>query len=186
MRKLFARVSESVTGSRRELDSVSSSSTNSTRALSGDSSEDNRRRDLVAEQISNAAQALSDVVQEILSNTASLQENLSGFHRLLVVSDITCDDSISSERGVGSLDILLSNQKHPLFVEKCNEIELATALMHALRLLRMYEIKLAKGRNINVHTIENRERSMTRTQGVTFTASKRLCAVISALMSGWG
>lgn len=75
-------------------------------------------------------------------------ENLTGFQRLLDILDdeSTSDDMvyISSSMGYGCLQTMLDNMDHPKFIEICNQAALATALMHALRLIRMLEIKKCK------------------------------------------
>lgn len=197
MRKLLNRVlSGSSSSNKKEQDEdssvvvVSSTTLRSTSQLVR-SNDEMKKNELVSELLGNAAQKLSENVQEILSDTNSLQENLIGFHRLLYIlneskEEITDNDNQnyyeSAEGGVekggitgvkieSSLDILLLNLKHPRFVERCNDFNLATSLMHALRLLRMYEIKLSKSNDPSL------------TQGVTYSASKRLCTVFRTLMA---
>lgn len=188
MRKLFARVTGSVNGSKRdfEQDTQDSSTTaRSTRSSSASLSiaEEGRKHDLVSGLILTAAQALQAAVQEILYDTASLQENLSGFVRLLSLLDETRVQFRSADDNVESpLDTLLSNLKHPAFTEKCNQTGLAPALMHALRLLRMYEIKLAKS-DVSLSTSNPGQRKEPLEKGVTFAASKRLCLVFSTLVA---
>ena len=186
MRKLFARVTGSVTGSKREIDQDSQSaapSSRSSRSASGNVSsiEESRKNDRISEVILIAAHDLFEGLEEILCDTANLQESLSGFVKLLSTLDPTSSDS-SNPNADSSLDTLISNIKHPLFAEKCNETGLATALMHALRLLRMYEIKIAKsslsGNSGNVLRSRN-----SSNQGVTFEASRRLCLVFCVLMA---
>lgn len=188
MRKLFARVTGSVNGSKRdfEQDNQDSSSTaRPSRSTSASLSlaEEGRKHDLVSGLILTAAQALQAAVQEILYDTASLQENLSGFVRLLSLLDEKRAEFRSADEYVESpLDTLLSNLKHPSFTEKCNQTGLAPALMHALRLLRMYEIKLAKSDVISSSSNHSHTKDQL-VQGVTFTASKRLCLVFSTLVA---
>ena len=99
--------------------------------------------------LSSAAQCLTDTVQEILSDTANLTgESISGFVRLIdvIVTDISLSDltSVLSSNGMGCMNVLLENISHPRFIEICNQCGLAIALMHALRLIRMFEIKQNK------------------------------------------
>lgn len=210
MRKLFARVTGSVNGSKRDHESDLYDAANMSPVPLSPSrlrtSEESMKYDLISELILDAARALLAAVQEILYDTASLQENMSGFHRLLSILNEKgekahkgtvekmhenrhekYEGSTTTEDEAGSLDVLLSNLKHPLFTEKCNEVGLATALMHALRLLRMYEIKLAKNipvsssLSMNVPASSSPKKSVT--QGATFLASKRLCLVFSTLLA---
>ena len=182
MRKLFARVAGTVNGSRRETDQVIDDSLPTTRslrttALSASVTEDQRRNEAISDLILTSAQTLMTAVQEILCDTASLQDSMTGFIKLLAILDGSKADSDLPELGaVTALDSLLTNLTYPLFTEKCNETGLVTALMHALRLLRMYEIKLAKSSSPNVC-------SRISGQGVTFAASKRLCLVFSTLLT---
>ena len=177
MRKLFARVTGA---SKREHDAdvFDTSSSVSPSFQSVVHSAVSREDDLNSPLISAAAQSLLDDIQEILYDTASLQDNTSGFDRLLLLLDDVNNTSVASPWDVSPLETLLINLKHPLFSEKCNEVGLSTALMHALRLLRMYEIKIAK-----YSTPTKTASTMTSVQGVTFKASKRLCLVFSTLLS---
>ena len=96
-----------------------------------------------------AAQCLSNTIEEILSDTSNLVgDNLTGFQRLLDIlnDESTSDDMVrlSSNGGRACLQTMLDNIGHPKFIEICNQAALATALMHALRLIRMLEIKKCK------------------------------------------
>lgn len=178
MRKLFARVTG---GSKREHDAdvFDTSSLLSPTFQSVVHAAVSREDDLNSPLISAAAQSLLDDIQEILYDTASLQDNTSGFDRLLhLLNSVVNNASVGFPRDTSPLETLLINLKHPLFSEKCNEVGLSTALMHALRLLRMYEIKIAK-----YSSLSTTASTMTPVQGVTFTASKRLCLVFSTLLS---
>ena len=186
MRKLFARVTGSVTGSKRGIEQDSQGATSSSRQLRSTSAnassiEESKKNDRLSVVILIAAQDLFEALEEILCDTANLQENLSGFVKLLsTLNPASCDSSNPDVDS--SVDTLISNIKHPLFAEKCNETGLATALMHALRLLRMYEIKVAKfslsGKFGSIQRNTNSPK-----QGVTFEASKRLCLVFGTLMA---
>ena len=182
MRKLFARVAGTVNGNRRETEQVIDDSLSTTRslrttALSASATEDQRRNEAISDLILTSAQTLMSAVQEILCDTASLQDSMTGFIKLLAILDGSrADSNLPELEAVTALDSLLTNLTYPLFTEKCNETGLVTALMHALRLLRMYEIKLAKNNSAN-------ECSKMSGQGVTFAASKRLCLVFSTLLT---
>jgi hypothetical protein len=107
-----------------------------------------------------AAQCMSNSIEEILSDTSSLTgENLAGFQRLLDILDdeSTSEDMVylSSSRGYGCMQTLLDNIDHVKFIEICNQAALATALMHALRLIRMLEIKKCKLMATNASEVEH-------------------------------
>ena len=93
-----------------------------------------------------AAHSLSDAIQDILSDTANLAgDNMQGFQRLIDVLESpqysTDINEIRASKGLISAEVLLVNREHPLFSDMCNQISLCTNLLHAFRLLRMYEIK---------------------------------------------
>lgn len=185
MRKLFARVTGTVNSNRRETDQIIDDSlpiARSTRSTASTAvtTEDQRRNEAISDLILVSAQTLMSAIQEILCDTASLQDSMTGFIKLLAILDVTeTDSNLSNMEAATALDSLLSNLKYPLFAEKCNETGLVTALMHALRLLRMYEIKLAKN---SMMTSRNEDRQNSG-QGVTFAASRRLCLVFSTLLA---
>jgi hypothetical protein len=182
MRKFFGRVS-AVLGVTREHEPDSPLSPRTVKPSAEERlQEEKLKRDSF--EIVSAAQTLSDDVQEILCDTTSLQENMTGFHRLLLLFDIKVKEKSvdSQERDDNSVDILLLHLKHPQLAEICNVIGLPTTLVHALRLLRMYEIRLAKGILIEKHSPNVNTNQIVTTEGITFTASERLCAVFSALM----
>jgi hypothetical protein len=176
-----------VLGGTREHEPDSPLSPNIVKKSAEDKRQEERfKRDSV--EIVRAAQTLSDDVQEILCDTTSLQENMTGFHRLLLlfdkrVTDISAD---SQEREDNSLDTLLLHLKHPQLAEICNEVGLPTTLVHALRLLRMYEIRLAKSVTVEkdspIVNADEIHSQASSSRGITFTASERLCSVFSALM----
>lgn len=178
MRKLFARV----TGANKreqDADMYESPSSASPTFQSVVNAAVSRENDINSVLILAAAQSLFDAIQEILYDTASLQENTSGFERLLLILDETENKRLKGNmQDLSPLETLLVNLKHPLFAERCNEVGLSTALMHALRLLRMYEIKIAK-----YSTLPKSATKKAPSQGVTFRASKRLCLVFSTLLS---
>jgi hypothetical protein len=182
MRKLFARVTGSVSGGKRDNEPNSYDDLNLPPAPLSPGrlglAEESKKHDLNCELILVAARALLAAVQEILYDTASLQENMSGFERLLSILNEKTHDNLIPIEEEDYLTVLLSNMKHPLFSVKCNEVGLATALMHTLRLLRMYEIKLAKS---NIPALSSPKN--VPQQGVTFFASQRLCSVFSTLLA---
>lgn len=124
-----------------------------------------------------AAQSLSDTIQEILSDTSRLTgENISGFSKLLQIleaEDYPKDtESLSSSDGLGCLQLLLNYKEHSVFIETCNQVGLATALMHALRLLRMFEIKQTKLPDYD---------SSSDSISVTSNASLKVCQILECL-----
>lgn len=101
------------------------------------------------ELIQCAAQCLSDALQEILNDISSLSgEKVVGFHRLLKILSSASTDmdvaSVQNSNGVGCLQVLIDHMHCKHFVEICNRVGLASALLSALRLLRMLEIKRNK------------------------------------------
>ena len=124
--------------------------------------------------LTSAAQCLTDTVQEILSDTANLTgESISGFVRLIdvIVTDVSLSDitSVLSSNGMGCMNVLLGNISHPRFIEICNQCGLAIALMHALRLIRMFEIKQNKlDQQTNLKTASLESSSPTQTKKIRF------------------
>ena len=189
MKSFFERVSRSFAAV-KDLPSSSSSSSSSSRNRSR-----TQTRDPYEAVIVSAAQSVSDAINLILSDAASLQANVDGYHRLLLalectaaIEDSTIEDLMPmvGQEGNESFEILLRLCNHPSFVERCNETELATALMHALRLLRMYEIKQAKNYHIGILIddptyIERHTQNPHR--GITFAASERLSKIFCALVA---
>jgi hypothetical protein len=152
-----------------------------------------------------AATSLSEAIDEILMDTNSLTgENATGFLRMIDIlqENATCTDlvSISRSRGIGCLQVLLDNAHHPSFVETCNQTNLVNGLMHSMRILRMYEIKIGKEQmrnapkleasNDSVHSSSSASAESTSSssgaasvRGPTFVASERACAVFRRLCS---
>jgi hypothetical protein len=144
-----------------------------------------------------AAQAVSEIINAIVSDAAGLQENVDGYHRLLLVLESTVMEEnpttglpvvVGAEGGyVGGsscFEVLLRYCAHPAFVEKCSETEVAAALLNALRVLRMYEIKQAQhpsGLLIDDPTYAEAYAAHPG-RGITHTASARVCKVLGALM----
>jgi hypothetical protein len=80
---------------------------------------------------------------------------------------------ISRSNGVGCLQILLNNINHVKFIQTCNQAELAIALIHAMRLIRMYQIR--KGaHNFNSDLLSTNKM-------LTFNASFRVCKILEYL-----
>ena len=139
-----------------------------------------------------AATSLSDFIQGILVDPNSLQENIDGFLRLLTLLDDTTviEDSLTGLPIISEsscLEVLIRSINNTYFVEKCNEIQLGSSLMHILRLLRMYEIKQSKVGYESCLMESNLEYTKkfksNPKQGITFFASSRVCQVFNALMS---
>ena len=145
-----------------------------------------------------SAQAVSEMINAIVSDAPGLQENVDGYHRLLLVLESTVMEEDPATGlpiivgaaggyvgGSSCFEVLLRYCAHPAFVEKCSETEVATALMHALRVLRMYEIKQAKhpaGLLIDDPTYAD-VLAAHPGRGITYAASARLCRVLGALMA---
>ena len=53
-------------------------------------------------------------------------------------------DKFTSHSGEGCIQILLDNTMHPEFISACTQHHLAVSLVHAMRLLKIFEIKIAK------------------------------------------
>eukprot|EP00981_Chlorochromonas_danica_P007117 scaffold1560_cov177-Ochromonas_danica.AAC.2 len=105
--------------------------------------------DNVPTLITNAAATLADALQEIVGDTTKLSgENTSGYETLLcILNDNTDLDEVGEilqANGMGCIHLLMTHLDHPKFVELCSPVALAAGLFQALRLLRMYEIKIAK------------------------------------------
>ena len=139
---------------------------------------DQVQKDVEEDLLSSAAQTLSECIEEILSDSASLSgENMSGFIMLIRMlenkdveigasegnfgSDDEDEDKDKDEEddgelersfvgerinafGFGSIQVLLNSKHHPNFVEVCNKHHLVVNLVQAMRLLKIFEIKLAK------------------------------------------
>lgn len=118
--------------------------------------------------ILSAARALHDAIQAILSDGASLSgEDMSGFVRLveLIESEPQQEDTNIFIQGFGALSMLLKHIDHPTFIEGCSSVGLAPSLLHALRLLRMMEVK----------------HGQLHTSSLTEYASSRVCCLLSTL-----
>lgn len=146
--------------------------------------------------ITQSAQRLSDTVQEILNNTASLTgSNVSGFERLLstldgiVGHDASQETSTTGEiQGLGCLQVLISNMNNKRFIEICSKLNLAVALIHVLRLLRMYEIKLekhgaylSKSKARSSQTDNVKASPSIQKRGITYSASEKVSIIFGHL-----
>jgi hypothetical protein len=155
-----------------------------------------RERPTISPLVSSAATSLSEAIEEILCDTNSLTgENATGFLKLIQIlqDGASCVDlvSISRSRGIGCLQVLLDNAHHASFIETCNQTNLVTGLMHSLRILRMYEIKMGKEQLRSLNSSSKLEslghevsgRKSVSIKGTTFLASERACAVFRRLCS---
>lgn len=135
-----------------------------------------------------AAHSLSDAMQDILSDTANLAgDNMQGFQRLIDILESpnysTDVDEIRASKGVLSTEILLVNMEHPLFSDMCNQISLCTNLLHAFRLLRMYEIKISSAAaSSSSSTSGDAAAAAPEKKSATFTASYRLSRIFGVLI----
>lgn len=197
--------STSSTTSHSTISSTSSSSSSSSSSLSTTSSSggsasaslslsnSSASTPFNSELVVSAAQTLTDAIQEILGDPSSLSgDNTEGFERLLTIleSEDKIEDvgALCQSRGIGCLQILLDNLRHSKFVETCNQVSIATAMMHALRLLRMYEIK--QGKSSNRESLERNNSTSSSVTNLyshqsrsTFESSQRLCKVFAVLCS---
>lgn len=93
-----------------------------------------------------AARAFTSAIDDILHDANSLSNNNdSGFLKLIyLIENTDYEVDFNHVTAEGSLDILLQNKYHAKFLEVCNEYGVANSLFNAIRLLRMYEIKIIK------------------------------------------
>lgn len=138
----------------------------------------NASADFIPTMILAAASALGDAIQGIISDTSKLSgDNLSGYETLLCilndVSELDEPAEVVQARGMGCVQLLISNCDHPRFVELCNQKSLAAGLFQAMRLLRMLEIKQAK--------ILAENPLLTSTACNTFDASFKVCKLLEKL-----
>lgn len=151
--------------------------------------------------IEQAANSLADTVQEIISDTSHLTgDNLQGYILLVeVLEGHKCFVSDNSNPNLAAMNVLLSHIGHPKFIEICYQTNIATGLFQALRLLRMLEMKHNKHmdkhlqryqsvRNLSSDTGSPSKRSLSMldsssNQGITFKASKNICALLQTLCS---
>ena len=144
--------------------------------------------------IVSASRALADAIQEILSDSASLSsEDIPGFFRLLELLESDDNDAITmvdqnviiSGGGMRCMSILLRYLYHEDFCDLCYDASLALALIHALRLLRMLEVKCLS-KDFAMKLSKNGKNNDQNMEGilskpVTFIASERVCKVLSVL-----
>lgn len=162
--------------------------------------------DHAAPIIKAASQTLSDNIQAILLDVQKLSgEDLSGF--LLLIELLSGEiDSISAaveeelpsalqgaataenvidrlmcNRGRGCARTLFQLRKHKSFVENCAQVGIASSLMNAMRLLRMYEIKSSKQPS-SVFAVDSKQRSPTFSASQTTSEILRMLCVDSAIV----
>lgn len=225
MKSFFSKVAAATTG-RFSAESTSSDNKNNNNPVAdqatntslfkkttilfgGDSGESEERKAAIAAEekanaalIAKAAQHLNDTIQEILNDTASLKgDNVSGFERLVSTLSIINNEHSNIDGDRSCMAVLLSNLQHGRFIKICNQMELAQGLVHVLRLLRMYEIKLEKSGTYafkkqlsiedeaeatNPSDSPKSEQIQTQTQtqqGLTFESSEKVCIVFETLCS---
>ena len=164
-------------GSESHADANSKMQSRSLGSRSNSSGKQGPQSEMTPTLVLCAAQTLSNTVEEILSDTYSLTgENFSGFLRLLeVLNDrsVKIDPhSVTISKGKGCMQVLVDHLEYDRFTEVCNQVGLATALLHALRLIRMLEIKKYKMMS-----------SQITEAYATFDASERVCTVLRHLLS---
>ena len=133
--------------------------------------ETQQEADIEGTMIRSAAHTLSDAIETILGNNESLSgSNMKGFIALMRVlecadteihtTDLTRTlledddddnsntptklDKYTSHSGEGCIQILLDNTNHPDFTEACATYHLVVSLVHAMRLLKVFEVKMTK------------------------------------------
>jgi hypothetical protein len=124
--------------------------------------------------IALAAQMLYDCVHGVLSNGAALRgDDMSGFDTLLCSLNSSPPDDLSkwryAQETTGFVQVLLLHKNHHEFIDICNQKNLGEALINALRLLRMLEIKQPPPPGGD--------------HGVTFESSNNLCEIFRILCS---
>ena len=104
--------------------------------------------DIAPQLISSAGQTLAEAIEDILSDMSTMQGgNTTGFEHLVTILESTETEIAESDHGKvngeGCIENLLIHMHHPKFIEICRQNKLTTALINAMRMLRMYETKLA-------------------------------------------
>jgi hypothetical protein len=140
--------------------------------------ESSHKADVEGIMLRSAAQTLTESIEIILSESDSLSgDHLSGFISLMRILD--CEDleihaldrssfddegftpsktdSHTSHSGEGCIQILLNNMEHPEFVDTCTNHHVAVSLVQALRLLKIFEIKVAKKETEDAAVAERRQ-----------------------------
>jgi len=148
--------------------------------------------------LEQAANSLADTIQEIISDTSHLTgDNLQGYILLIeVLEGHKCFPPGNANPNLAAIHILLNNINHPKFVEICYQVNIATGLFQALRLLRMFEMKhnkqfeklLQRYQNgsaniINLPASSILSMDILSNQGVTFVASKNISVLLQSLCS---
>lgn len=188
MKSLFNAVSSIVSGSSESSKNLSNSGQNSEsttpkktlRSRFGRSSRQATPQaiDRAHTIINDAANSLSQILQDILSSDLNNDAN---FQRLILVlegdMEQEAEEGLPFEEGQ-VMSLLLENIDHPKFVELCSQVNLASGLFQALRLLRMIEMKHAKG---GIHFMG--ELAIDSDQGITVKAAQNVCSLFEKLCS---
>ena len=100
-------------------------------------------------------------------------------------------DRWEKDTGEGCIQVLLDNINHPRFVEICNENNLVVSLVHAMRLLKILEIKAAKvvssslnpdGSVMSGHSVSASHLQESRNMmGCTLVSAQRVCTLLEVL-----
>ena len=173
MKKLFGRFKDRASGS-----DVHSSSATARRTI-----------DVSPQIIIASARSLVEGIEQILFDSGTLSgDDMSGFHKLIDLIDSKPLSEeihiISGSRGVGCISILLKYALHMSFIDCCGQANLAPALLHALRLLRMMEVKAGKP---PIQQQQDSEQSSTApsilvdAKSVTVSATERVCKLLVVL-----
>ena len=178
MKKLLGRFKE-----RSSLASASGASTGARRSI-----------DVAPQVIIASARSLVEGIEQILFDSGSLSgEDTSGFTKLISLIDSVSHSEeihiISGSHGAGCVAVLLKHMHHASFIDCCAQANLAPALLHALRLLRMMEVKVKTVNQPPLHEGEEGANNdnddvvvgVCTAVSVTRTASKKVCQLLVEL-----
>ena len=163
----------------------------------GNSKTSPEKPDYAAPIIKAASQTLSDNIQAILLDVQKLSgDDLSGFLLLIELLSgetdaitVAVEEELSSalegsasaenvidrlmcNRGRGCVRTLFQLKGHKSFIEHCAQVGIASSMMNAMRLLRMYEIKTSK---------QLGTAAVIEKQSATFAASKNTSEILRVL-----
>lgn len=159
--------------------------------------------DVPTQMLRSASSTLNESIEVILGDSVALSSSLDGYTKLIAIlenedTEIELNDNNNDEHegeiverserdtGTGCIQILLNlSTSHPKFVEICNNNNLIVSLVHAMRLLKIYEIKIGTLYQSLMKT--NTPSSLTEAEkylknmGSTYKASERACNIMAIL-----
>lgn len=160
--------------------------------------------DVPTQMLRSASSTLNESIEVILGDSAALSSSLDGYTKLIAIlenedTEIELNDQSEEaagegeiversekDTGTGCIQILLNlRNTHPRFVEICNSNNLIVSLVHAMRLLKIYEIKIGTLYQSLIKT--NTSTSLTEASkyqqrmGSTLKASERACTLMAML-----